>query len=164
MACKQLPEMDKRSLGAKLRWRYAHAMTDSPLGGLTTDEWCRKFGVTRCHTTGRAGREKRRDSGACARQRRGARGVVQRTMRCGKPVYVDKTFAPTCHRSAFFRLPSTQALPAIPPPRCATPQNIGLLRQIWSAPPACGAEADYENYSVHLLEPLVMLMKGPPDG
>lgn len=45
------PEWIKQASGGELQVAYAYGKIDSPRpGGLTTDDWCAKYGITRCAT------------------------------------------------------------------------------------------------------------------
>ena len=80
--------------GKDYRLTHAWAEIDSPNGGMTTDEWCAHYGVTRCSTIEElcascdfvfvlapSNPEKHLE-------------YAEKVFKCGKTSYIDKTFAP----------------------------------------------------------------------
>lgn len=82
-------------LGFDYEVRYAYAKKDlSPVSGLTTDEWCEKFGVEKCDSI----------EEICAKSDyliilapsdpETHLELAKETLKAGKLTYIDKTFAP----------------------------------------------------------------------
>lgn len=154
------PAWIKEASGGEIEVAYAYAMTDSPHGGKTTDEWCRKFGVTRCHTTGELAEKSDAVVVLAPDNAEVHEELCRVPMRCGKPVYVDKTFAPDLAAARrMFEVAGQFGTPCY----STSPLRYAAEYRAVEAATVCAAGlwggGDYENYSVHLLEPLVMLMR-----
>lgn len=139
---------------------YAYAVTDHPDGGLTTDAWCEKNGVTRCLTM----EELVEKSDAvvvlspdhCDLHE----ALCQVALRSGKPVYIDKTFSPNLamgkrifdlaekHNTPCY---STSALRFADEYKALDTDRITGITSIGGSIP--------EMYVIHQLEPVMMLMK-----
>lgn len=142
---------------------YAYALIDSPKeGGLTTDQWCEKYGITRCYSIEELVEKSDGIIVLSPDNCEQHEGLCQLPLRSGKPTYVDKTFAPDYatarrifdiaeqHGTVCY---STSAL------RYATEYaeiDTDKITAISSSGPNM-----FENYSIHQLEPIVMLMKTP---
>ena len=89
------PEWIKQASGGELQVAYAYGKIDSPRpGGLTTDDWCAKYGITRCATI-----EEVVEKSDCLLvlspdNCEMHEELCQIPLRSGKRTYVDKTFAP----------------------------------------------------------------------
>ena len=154
--------------GGELEVAYAYAEIDSPLGGLTTDAWCEKNGIQRVNTI--AELVEKSDGivvlspDNCERHE----ALCEIPLASGKPCYVDKTFAPSkavaerifanaeAHNTPCW---STSAL------RYAAEYadvDRADIRGIAAWGPAYGPRPGYETYSIHMLEPVIMLMDARP--
>lgn len=84
-----------REINSEYTVAYAWAELDvSPKDGVTTDEWCEKFGATRCQTI-----EEVCEKADCLiilspDDPERHLDYAKRAFPCGKPCYMDKTFAP----------------------------------------------------------------------
>lgn len=153
------PEFIKKAAGDELVVAYAYAEIDSPKGGLTTDQWCEKFGVQRLNSIEEV--VEKSDCLIVLSPDNPERhlDLCQLPLASGKRTYVDKTFAPTKaiaeelvsiaekNNTPFF---STSAL------RFATEMDQikkGEISFINSRGPGV-----FEIYTIHQLEPIVMLM------
>lgn len=119
------PQWISEASGGEMEITYAWALADSPKGGLTSAEWCKKFGVELCTTVEELIEKSdgliilSPDNCELHEQ------LCRLPLSSGKPCYVDKTFAPD-EASAKRVLPS-QKLPvrrAGPPRRCALRRNM----------------------------------------
>ena len=138
---------------------YAWAEEEvSPVDGVTTGEWCEKMGITRCATLQElctvcdnviilapSNPEKHYE-------------YAKAVLPFGKPTYIDKTFAPDLKTAkAMFGLGgapffSTSALRYAAELReFAEAQNLTLT----------GGGRSFEEYSVHLVEMAVVLLRQP---
>lgn len=74
---------------------YAWAECDvSPVDGVTTDEWCRKFGASRCGTIGELCEKSDFIIILSPDNPENHLRYAEEVFPCGKPCYMDKTFAP----------------------------------------------------------------------
>jgi hypothetical protein len=80
-------------LGLDYKVAYAYAEMDiSPLDGVSTDEWCAKFGVTRCHTVEELCRMSDAVVILAPSNPEKHLDYVREAFKSGKIYYVDKTF------------------------------------------------------------------------
>ena len=80
--------------GGKVQAAYAWAKIDSPLGGLTTDEWCAQYGLTKMETMEELVEASDAVLVLAPRDPWIHEELCQIPLRSGKRCYVDKTFAP----------------------------------------------------------------------
>ena len=162
------PAKLKALSGGEIEVCYAYAEIDSPIGGMTTDEWCAKQGIQRIMSIEEL---VEKSDGIvvlspdnCERHE----DLCKIPLASGKPCYIDKTFAPTkeiaerifanaeahdtpCWSSSALRF-------------AAEYQDIdkSAIHAISSWGPAYGPGVGYETYSIHQLEPVIMLMNARP--
>ena len=154
------PEWIKQASGGELQVAYAYGKIDSPRpGGLTTDDWCAKYGITRCATI-----EEVVEKSDCLLvlspdNCEMHEELCQIPLRSGKRTYVDKTFAPdlaaaerlfAIARQSGTPCYSTSALRFAAEYRDIRPDEVTAV--------SCWGPNDFDTYSVHQLEPLMMLM------
>lgn len=154
------PEWIKEASGGEMTVGYAFAETASPHTGVTTEKWCSRTGITQVGSI----EELVEKSDAivvlspdnCERHEM----LSRLPLLSGKPVYIDKTFAPDLDTAKrIFALAdgngtpccSTSALRFADEYRGIDTENI-TAANFWGP-------MNFEIYSVHQLEPLVMLMR-----
>lgn len=158
---KNYPEWIHDASNGEVEVAFAYGMIDSPLpGGMTTAEWCEKYKIIRCFSI----EELVEKSDAlvvlspdnCEMHE----ALCQLPLRSGKLTYVDKTFAPdkaTAQRifavaeASGTPCYSTSALRFAPEYREINPETVLAVN--------CWGPGDLDTYSIHQLEPLMMLMK-----
>lgn len=141
---------------------HAFALIDSPRGGKTTTQWCQDSGIKQCLTIEEV-------INACD-------GLIvlspddcqlheqlcEKPLKCGKPVYVDKTFAPDLETARrIFDIAKESATPCYSTSALRFAKEYegidkSKIKSICSWGPGA-----FENYSIHQLEPLMMLMDCP---
>ncbi len=149
--------------GGRMQVTHAYGLIDSPLGGLTSAQWCEKHSITHCRTAEEV-------LAACD-------GLIvlspdnpemhlqlcELPLRSGKPVYVDKTLAPDLH--------TAQRIYAIAKEHNTPCYSTSALRyaeeyQGIDSNAVCSVRTmgpgKFSNYIVHQLEPLCMLIKAQP--
>lgn len=147
---------------------YAYAEIDSPIGGMTTDEWCAKYGIQRIDSIEEL---VEKSDGIvvlspdnCERHE----DLCKIPLASGKPCYVDKTFAPTkAIAERIFANAEAHGTPCYSSSAlryAAEYQDIDRdsIHAISSWGPAYGPGVGYETYSIHQLEPVIMLMQARP--
>lgn len=147
----------------EFRVAYAYSMTDSPLsGGMTTDQWCSKHQIGRCQT--------QEDLVAksdviiilspdnCEKHEE----LCQVALRSGKRTYIDKTFAPDkASAQRIFSIAKEFGTP------CYSTSALRFAAEYQTIPvheiTALNSfgPGDFDTYSIHQLEPIIMLMKAP---
>ena len=154
--------------GGEIEVAYAFAEIDSPLGGLTTGQWCGKNGVRRVDTieelVALSDGIVVLSPDNCERHE----ALCRIPLASGKPCYVDKTFAPT--KAAAERIFANAEAHGTP---CWSASALrfaaeyqGLdpkqVRAVSAWGPAFGPRPGFETYSIHMLEPVIMLMAARP--
>lgn len=153
------PQMIKEAAGDELTVAYAYAEIDSPKGGLTTDAWCEKFGVERVDTIDEL--IEKSDCIIVLSPDNPERhlDLCRKPLSSGKLCYVDKTFAPTKkiaeeivqialdHNTPFF---STSALRFADELKDIRKDGITFING--------KGPGVFEIYTIHQLEPIVILM------
>ena len=143
-------------LGLQYKVAYAWAELDaSPLDGVTTDQWCQKFGAERCRTLDELCQKSDVILVLAPTDPQTHLRYAEQILRYGKRTYIDKTFAPDLetakkifalgeqYGTPFF---STSAL------RYATElEQYPGCRQIF----VTGSGASLEEYGIHLIEMVV---------
>lgn len=144
--------------GDEFRIAYAYAEIDKP-NGLTTDEWCSKFGVERCASIDEV--VEKSDCIIVLSPDNPERhwDLCQKPLRSGKRVYVDKTFSLSKDIAAklvaiaeesgtsFF---STSALRFSKELDCVNKENIVFINS--------RGPGEFDTYAIHQIEPIVILM------
>ena len=153
------PEMLKNASDGEITVRYAYAVKEKQ-DGLTTDEWCEKFGVTRC--------------GSIEELVEKSDGIVvlspdncelheelsRLPLKSGKPTYIDKTFAPDLESAKrIFALGERNGTPCWSSSALRFASEYAELEDKKIKAATLIGPLDFETYSIHLLEPLMSLMK-----
>lgn len=141
---------------------YAWAEIDIPEGGLTTDAWCEKYGLTRMMTQEELIEKSDVLLVLAPRDPKKHEELANLALRSGKRCYVDKTFAPD-HFAAKRMLDlaeqsgtpcwSSSALRFAEEYQAADKTNIKGVN-------AWGPNG-FEDYAIHQLEPIFMMMQAP---
>lgn len=156
------PAWIRDASNGKTEVAYAYGMIDSPKGGMSTAEWCRRYGIEQCGTI----EEVVEKSDAivvlspdnCEMHEK----LCQLPLRSGKPTYVDKTFAPDAKTAErLFAIAEESGTP------CYSCSALRFASEYQGIDPkevkaiSCWGPDTYEIYSIHQLEPLMMLTKAP---
>lgn len=162
------PEKLRNLSDGRIEVAYAYAEIDSPLGGLTTDEWCAQHNIQRIYSI----EELVELSDAivvlspdnCERHE----DLCRIPLASGKRCYIDKTFAPdqaTARRIfANAEAHNTPCFSSSALRYSAEYQNIdkASIQAISSWGPAFGPKPGFETYAIHQIEPIMMLMDAQP--
>ena len=152
------PKFIADECGGDFEVAYAYAEIDKP-DGLTTDEWCEKYGVTRCNTIAEV--VEKSDCIIVLSPDNPERhlDLCREPLASGKPVYVDKTFALTkeiakeiveigeSHNTPFF---STSALRFATELKDISQDGICFINS--------RGPGNFDTYAIHQIEPIVVLM------
>ena len=156
------PALIKEASNGELEVAYAYGMIDSPITGMTTEQWCEHYGIARCHSI-----EEVVEKSDCLivlspDNCEMHEVLCQLPLRSGKPTYIDKTFAPdyaTAKRifdvAEKYGTPcySTSALRYAEEYRKIDYKKITAINS-WGP-------SYFETYSIHQLEPIMMMMQTP---
>lgn len=141
--------------------KYAYAKIDSPIGGMTTDEWCEKYGIERVDTI-----EELIEKSDCLNvlspdNPEMHEELCELPLKSGKRVYIDKTFAETkASAEKIFAIAEEHGTPCFSASalRFAT-EYADIDRNEVDGLVSVGPGM-LSNYSIHQIEPIVALM-GP---
>ena len=156
------PRMIAEASGGEMEIAFAYGMVDSPIGGRTTEEWCRDMGIPRAASI---------EEAVAA-----ADGIIvlspdncemheqlsRLPLLSGKPTYIDKTFAPD-HAAAkrIFDLADANATP------CYSTSALRFAAEYQGLPEAQSIASwgpnGFETYAVHQLEPIMMQIHAEPE-
>ncbi len=144
----------------EMKVTHAFGLIDSPRGGMTTDQWCEKFGITKCDTIDEV---LEKCDGIIVLSPDNAEmhlQLCQKPLRCGKPVYVDKTFAPDEEiAKQIFAIAEESGTPCYSSSALRYAEEYqGLDTDKIHAISSWGPNG-VEIYSIHQIEPIIMLMK-----
>ena len=147
---------------------YAYAAIDSSLGGLTTDEWCGKNGIQRVNSIGELTELSDGIVVLAPDNCEQHEALCAIPLASGKPCYVDKTFAPTkAVAERIFANAEAHGTPCWSSSALRFAEEYGEIdskeiRAIAAWGPAYGPRPGFETYSIHMLEPVIMLMNARP--
>ena len=163
------PAWISEASNGRMEVAYAYAKIDSPKpDGMTTNEWCHKYGVARCETI-----EELVEKSDCIivlspDDPEHHESLAEIPLRSGKRTYIDKTFAPD--KLSAVRMLSLADRHKTP---CYSSSALRFATEYTGFGENRGGKAVeaisswgpgyYGNYSVHQLEPLIMLMGGVPE-
>jgi len=143
--------------GGDMRVTHAYALINSPRGGLSTAAWCEKFGVTRCHSIEEiiakcdglivlSPDDPQMHETLCALP-----------LRCGKPVYVDKTFAPDLETAKRI-IANAENTPFYTTSALRYAEEYRDIDASGATGLFSWGPGQFEIYAIHQIEPIVMLM------
>jgi len=149
-----------KNTGADYRVAYAWAEADrSPYDGVTTDEWCKKFGVKKCGSIAEVCRKSDFLILLAPDNPETHLRYAKAVLKYGKPTYIDKTFAPDLATAKkIFALAEKYSAPIF------TASALGFAGELdaFSAPVrsviTTGGGGAFERYCIHQLEMIVRLM------
>ena len=156
------PQWISEASGGEMAVTHAYAMADSPQGGRSTAQWCKDMGVTRCGTID--------EVIACCDglivlsldHAEMHEALCEKPLSSGKPVYVDKVFAPDL--AAAKRIFAFAAKSGTP---CYSSSALRYAVEYADLPKSdiravCSqGPGKFGTYSIHQIEPIVMLMRTP---
>lgn len=155
------PQWLKQYSGGEIKVTCAWAMIDSPIGGRTTEKWCADMGIRQA-----ASIEEVIDEcdglivfapDNCEMHEE----LCQLPLVSGKPTYVDKTFAPDIDTAErIFRLAEKSGTPCFSSSALRYAEEFRDIKDV--AAIAGWGPSNFETYSVHQLEPVIMLMQSKP--
>ncbi len=158
------PKMLRDISNGEVEVAYAYGKIPSPITGKTSEEWCREYSVALCETIEEVVEKSDvlivLSPDNCEMHEE----LTRLPLMSGKNTYVDKTFSPDKKGAeAMFRLAeqhktacySTSALRFATEYRAYEGKKI-LAMNTWGP-------YGLETYSIHQLEPIMMLMKGKPE-
>lgn len=157
------PALIKEVSGGEMEVAYAYGHIDSPIGGMTTDEWCVKYGIERVATieelTAKSDAVIVLSPDNCEMHEE----LCQIPLRSGKRCYVDKTFAPdypTARR--IFDIAEQSGTPCYSTSALRFADEYKDIDSASITSLCSWGPNDFDTYSIHQLEPIMMLIKSHP--
>lgn len=141
--------------------KYAYAKIDSPIGGMTTDEWCEKYGIQRVDTI-----EELIEKSDCLNvlspdNPEMHEELCELPLKSGKRVYIDKTFAETkASAEKIFAVAEEHGTPCFSASALRFATEYADIDKNEVAGLVSMGPGMLSNYSIHQIEPIVALM-GP---
>ncbi|MBE5783298.1 MAG: hypothetical protein E7329_08310 [Clostridiales bacterium] len=156
----QYPGWIEEATQGEMKVTHAYGMIDSPRGGLTTDQWCEKFGVQKCDTIDEI-------IAACdglivlsPDNTEMHLALCEKPLQSKKPVYVDKTFAPDEETAKkIFAFAETSGTPCYSTSALRYATEYTELDKSKVNGMATWGPNCMEIYSIHQLEPITMVMQ-----
>ena len=144
----------------EMKVTHAYGMIDSPRGGMTTDQWCEKYGVQKCDTIDEV-------IAACDAlvvlspdNTEMHLALCEKPLQSKKPVYVDKTFAPDEETAKkIFAFAEESGTPCYSTSALRYASEYTDLDKSKVKGMATWGPASMEIYSIHQLEPITMVMQ-----
>lgn len=158
------PQLIREASGGELEVTCAYGHIDSPIGGMTTDEWCEKYGIRRCmrieDVIAQSDLLLVLSPDNCEMHEQ----LCQLPLCSGKPTYVDKTFAPdypTARR--IFDIAEQYGTPCYSTSALRFASEYADIDRSGITAISSWGPNDFETYAIHQLEPMMMLMKTSVD-
>lgn len=155
------PQLLQQKSGGRLEVAYAYGKIDSPITGKTSKQWCKEFGVQHCETVEEVVEKSDvlivLSPDNCEMHEE----LCQKPLMSGKRTYVDKTFAPDQKTAkAIFEVAEAHNTPCYSTSALRFASEYEALKGQKIQAAAFWGPYDLETYSIHQLEPMIMLMQG----
>jgi len=156
------PQWIRDASGGEMEVTCAWAMMDHPRGGRTTRQWCADMGIDQAFSIqeviDRCDALVVLSPDNCEMHEE----LCQLPLRSGKPTYVDKTFAPDLDTARrIFAIAEESGTP------CYSTSALRFAEEykgITDVKAVCAwSPSNFEIYSIHLIEPIMMMMQGVPE-
>ena len=151
------PQWIRKASGGTMEVSLAFGLIDSPIGGRTNAQWCADMGIPQAKSIAEVVEACDAIVVLSPDNCEMHEQLCQLPLRSGKPVYVDKTFAPD--------LETAQRIFAIAEESHTPCYSTSALRYAEEYQGLEGIKAistwgpnEFETYSIHQLEPVMMLM------
>lgn len=155
------PAWIREHSGGEMEVTCAFGLIDSPIGGRTTEKWCADMGIRRAETIEEVIAEcdglivLSPDNCEMHEQ------LCALPLASGKPTYVDKTFAPDLATAKrIFAMAEAGNTPCWSTSALRFAEEYADVNGVNAI--ASWGPNGFETYSIHQLEPIMMLMKGEP--
>ncbi len=140
----------------------AYGQIDSPLGGRTNEQWCRDYGIQECGSIPELIRQSDvlivLSPDNCEKHEELSREALS----SGKLTYVDKTFAPDIAAAKrIFAVAQEHGTPCYSTSALRFAEEYQDIDRTKIKAIECWGAGRFDTYSIHQLEPLMMLMGCP---
>lgn len=151
-----------KRLGLDMKVCYAWAEDDvSPVDGVTTDEWCEKFGTERCASIEELCEKSDYIVILSPSNAEKHLGYAEKVLKYGKPTYIDKTFSPdyaTAER--IFEIANEYGTPFFSTSALRYATELDSVNPVKTLDVTGGGRL-FEEYCIHQIEMIVKLMNAP---
>ena len=139
---------------------YAYGEIDSPLGGRTTEQWCKDMGVEHIESMDEIIEKSDVLILLSPDNPEMHWPLCQKPLRAGKRIYVDKTFAPTAQIARdLFKLAEDHNTPMFSSSALRFAKELSELPEKEVRFVLLGGPGNPSNYLIHQIEPMVQLIK-----
>lgn len=146
----------------EMKVAYAYGHIDSPIGGMTTDEWCAKYGIPRCDTIEEVIEKSDLLIVLSPDNCEMHEELCQLPLRSGKSTYVDKTFAPDyATAKRIFDIAEASNTPCYSTSALRFASEYAEIDTTGITAISSVGPNGFETYAIHQLEPIMMLMQTP---
>lgn len=156
------PEWIREASGGEMEVVFAYAGIDSPIGGRTTEQWCQDMKISRCDTIEELVNNSDAIIVLSPDNSEKHEELCQIPLKSGKLTYIDKTFTPDGPAAKrLFGLAGQYGTPCYSTSALRYATEYSNVDTDGIIAINCWGPGKLENYSIHQLEPLMMLMKTP---
>lgn len=153
------PKLIKEASNGEMEVTYAYGMIDSPIGGITTDEWCEKFGIERCFKIEDIIEKSDAIIVLSPDNCEMHEELCQLPLRSKKCVYIDKTFAPDAKTALrIFKIADESGTPCYSTSALRFAEEYKEIDKRKVHALSTWGPGDINTYSIHQIEPIVMIM------
>ncbi len=152
------PQFFRDECGDEIKVCYAYAEMDKP-GGMTTDQWCEKFGVERCASISEV--VEKSDCIVVLSPDNPERhlDLCREPLSSGKRVYVDKTFALTKEiAKEIVAIGESSGTPFFSSSALRFSSELNGIDHEGICFINSRGPGNFDTYAIHQIEPIVMLM------
>ena len=152
------PKWIKEESKGEMEVTYAYGLVDAPNGRRTTAQWCSDMGITRCMSMEELIEKSDRLIVLSPDNCEMHECLCQLPLRSGKPTYIDKTFAPDYDiAKRIFDVADQFGTPCYTTSSLRYSTEYVDIKDVQAI--ASWGPGNLETYSIHQLEPIMMLMQ-----
>lgn len=156
------PKMIHDASNGEIEVTYAYGMVDGPKGRRTNEQWCKDFGIERCFSIEELVEKSDGIIVLSPDNSEMHEGLCQIPLRSGKPCYIDKTFAPDYETAKrIFAVADAYGTPCYTSSALRFADEYQALDRSSIRSVTSWGPNGFDIYSIHQIEPLMMLMGVP---
>lgn len=156
------PQWIKEASNGAMEVTHAYALIDSPKGGRTTDQWCHDFGISKCATIEEVIQSCDGLIVLSPDDCQFHEQLCEKPLKSQKPVYVDKTFAPDLETAKrIFAIAQANNTPCYSTSALRYAKEYEGIQKEQIQGICSWGPGNFDVYSIHQLEPVIMLMQAP---
>ena len=154
------PAWIEKATQGECKVTYAYGEIDSPIGGRTTEQWCADMQIERCMSIDELLEKSDYIILLSPDNPEMHWPLCQKPLRCGKRIYVDKTFAPTAQIARdLFALAEEYNTPMFSSSALRFAKELQELPEKEVRFVLLSGPGNPSNYLIHQIEPMVALIK-----